>query len=214
MLSNRLAPRVAGPNYRATATGSLNDFQNCPARQRSGSNSNRVLTIVVALNRWLYLHYVGINGKVPEPTLWEQHKADGQQILNEIARTKLKKLQGDLLDRREVEFVVGNAIAALRTELLRLPLMIAAELRDLSYDRVFAIRMRMEKVVDDFLLEASEALSKAVDPRAAIAELDAAEEDGVGQDSVEAARAKQALARKKSRANEKRRAKRRKAKAK
>jgi hypothetical protein len=153
------------------------------------------------------LHYVGKNGQVPEPTLWEQQKADGQEILNEIARTKLKKLRGALLDRREVEFVVGNAITQLRAQLLRLPLLVASELRDLSYDRLFAIRTRTEKVVHDFLLEVSEALSKAVDPRA-VAELE--REDEMGQDSAEATRAKEDVAAlKKKIANETRRAKRR-----
>jgi hypothetical protein len=139
-----------------------------------------------------------------------KQKADGQQILKGIARTKLKKLRGDLLDRREVEFVVGNAIATLRPHLLRLPLLIASELRELSHDQLHAIRMRVERAVDSFLEEASESLGKAIDPRAAIAELEA--EDNVGQDSAEVTRGKEdALARKRVIANEKRRAKRRKA---
>jgi hypothetical protein len=109
------------------------------------------------------LHYVPANGKVPEPTLWEQRKADGQEIQNEILRTRLKKLRGELVERREVEFVIGMAMAALREQILRLPLLVAAELRELSSDRVFAIRTRIEHGVHNFLEEASETLCKAVD---------------------------------------------------
>jgi hypothetical protein len=108
-----------------------------------------------------------------------------------------------LVATREVEFVVSTAIITLRAQLLRLPLLVVSELRELSHDQLHAIRMRTERAVHAFLQETSAALSKAVDPRAAIAELE--EEDSNG----EVTRAKQdALARKRSAANQKRRAKR------
>jgi hypothetical protein len=67
--------------------------------------------------------------------------------------------------------------------------------------------MRTERAVHAFLEETSAALSKAVDPRSATAELEENDSNG------EVTRA-EALARKRSVANEKRRAKRRKAQAK
>ena len=139
----------------------------------------------------------------PKPSGLERKKETHQEILNEISSLRLKKLRGELVDKREVEFVVSTAIITLRAQLLRLPLLVVAELRELNHDQLHAIRMRAERAVHAFLEETSEALIKAIDPRSAIAELE--EEDSNG----EVTRAKQdALARKRSLANAKRRAKR------
>jgi hypothetical protein len=117
------------------------------------------------------IRYVGKNGQAPKPSALERKKETHQEILNEISAIRLKKLRGELVDKREVEFVVSNAIITLRAQLLRLPLLVVAELRELSHDQLHAIRMRTERAVHAFLEETSAALSKAVDPRSAIAEL-------------------------------------------
>jgi hypothetical protein len=154
------------------------------------------------------IRYVGRDGHAPKPSGLEQKKETHHEILNEISSLRLKKLRGELIEKREVEFVVSNAIITLRAQLLRLPLLVVAELRELSHDQLHAIRVRTERAVHAFLEETSAALSRAVEPRSAIAELE--EQDSNG----EVTRAKQdALARKRSLANQKRLAKR-KAKAK
>jgi hypothetical protein len=154
------------------------------------------------------IRYVGRDGQAPKPSALERKKETHQEILNEISSLRLKKLRGELVDKREVDFVVSTAIITLRAQLLRLPLLVVSELRELSHDQLHGIRMRTERAVHAFLEEACAALSKAVDPRSAIAELEENESNG------EVSRAKQdALARKRSVANQKRRAKRRKAKA-
>jgi hypothetical protein len=136
------------------------------------------------------------------------HRNEILRIKKESEQAKLKRLNGDLLDRRQAEFLFNNALATLRTEILRLPTLICADLRELNYNKVFEIRRRIETTLDTFLSELATNLEKAADPRG-VAALDE-EEGGNGQDlSAEAVQAKKdALARKKIAANETRRAKR------
>jgi hypothetical protein len=125
----------------------------------------------------------------------------------QMREREAKRRSGDLLDRPEVEFLLGNALTVLRGQILRLPLLVVAELRGEDCNKVHAIRLRIEHALDSFLEEAAANLEKAADPRG-IAALEAEEEGFNGQDSPEAARVKQdAIIRKKKIANAARRAK-------
>jgi hypothetical protein len=93
-------------------------------------------------------------------------------------------------------------LAGLRGQLLRLPLLITAQLPELSHNQLYGIRTRVECALDDFLEELNETIGKAADPQA-IAKLEEAELD------ADAARAREeAAARKRDSDNAKRREKR------
>jgi hypothetical protein len=133
------------------------------------------------------------------------------RIKNETALSKLKELNGELISRKKVEFFIQNALAILRGQILRLPLLIISELRGEDYNKVHTIKLRIEQAIDSFLDELSERLEKAADLRAALAALER-EEEGSNEQVLpaEAVQARQdAVARKKIAANETRRAKRR-----
>lgn len=146
------------------------------------------------------IRYTGANGEEPPLTELEKEKLKGQQLANEIAQTKLRRLRHDLLEKREVRFVVETMAVVLRQELMRLPSLVLAELRGmrLGHEQLFAIRMSADKTVRGALEKASVTLERALNPREAIAEL--VGEEGPSQKEIDAA------ARKKARANAKRRA--------
>jgi hypothetical protein len=119
------------------------------------------------------IRYTGANGEEPPLTELEQEKLQGQRITNRISETRLKRLRGDVLEKREVVFVISNAMVILRQALMRLPALVvrAQELRDLTHEQRHAIRMSLDKAIRTALGEASEALGKAGNPREAIAEI-------------------------------------------
>jgi hypothetical protein len=148
------------------------------------------------------VHYVGANGEEPPLTELEKEKLKGQQLANDISQTKLKRLRGDLLERREVAFVIDTMAVVLRQELMRAPSLAVREpeLRSLSHEQLHAIRMSVDKTVRSVLNKASETLGKALSPREAIAEMVGDEQ--ASQKEIDAA------ARKKARTNAKRRERR------
>ena len=145
------------------------------------------------------LNYVG--GKDPEIVA---AKAENLKLANEIARTRLLAIRKDLLDRRQVRFVVQNALVVLRDNLLRLPGILAGNLRGLEPGVAHGIRQEIERRVRVFLHETTEALQKSVDPESVIADL---ESDGQ-QDPEVVQREADAAALERNRANAKRREKR------
>ena len=151
------------------------------------------------------VHYVSANGEEPPLTELEREKLKGQQIANDIAQTKLRRLHEDLLERREVKFVIETMAVVLRQELMRLPSQAVADLHGLhlTHEQLFSIRMSLDKTVRSALDKAAATLERALNPRAAIAEL--VGEERPSQKDLDAA------ARKKARVNAKRRAVRRKA---
>jgi hypothetical protein len=151
------------------------------------------------------VHYVGANGEEPPLTELEKEKLKGQRLANDIARTKLRRLCDDLLEKREVKFVTETVAVVLRQELMRLPSDVVRDLHSLrlSYEQLFSIRMSADKTVRSALAKAADTLERALNPREAIAEL--VGEERPSQKDLDAA------ARKKARVNAKRRAGRRKA---
>jgi hypothetical protein len=145
------------------------------------------------------VHYVGANGEEPPLTELEKEKLKGQQLANDIAQTKLRRLRDELLERREVKFVNETMAVVLRQELMRLPSQVVRDLRGagLSHELLFSIRRSVDKTVRSALNTATDTLEKALHPREAIAEL--VGEERPSQKEIDAA------ARKKARANAKRR---------
>jgi hypothetical protein len=127
-------------------------------------------------------------------------KVENLRLANAIARTKLAKLSGAVLDRGEVEFVVSSALVVLRQRILALPGRICAEIHGLNNTELHAVRMQVERVIDKALEELADTLEKTVDPRAYIAELQ--------KDDEAAAVDEDALIRKKAQAKVVRTAKR------
>lgn len=75
------------------------------------------------------VRYVGANGAEPPLTELEKEKLKGQQLANEISQTRLRRLRHDLLEKREVKFVIETMAVVLRQELMRAP---SQAVRDLS----------------------------------------------------------------------------------
>ncbi len=144
-------------------------------------------------------YYVGANGAEPPLTELEKEKLKGQQIANDIAQTKLRALHQDLLERREVQFVVETMAIILRQDLMRLPSLVVKDLHSLrlSHEQLFAIRMSADKTVREALTKASASVMSALNPRKAIAEF--VGEERPSQKEIDAA------ARKKARGNARRR---------
>jgi hypothetical protein len=152
--------------------------------------------------------YTGANGEQPPLSELEKEKLQGQRLANDIARTKLRRLHEEILERREVKFVFDTTLIVLRREMMRWPSLVVREpeLRSLSHEQIFAIRMSADKFIRAELNKATDTLEKALrSPRAVIAEMTGEEEPS--QKEVDAA------GRKRARTNAKRR-ERRKAKAK
>jgi hypothetical protein len=148
------------------------------------------------------VHYVGANGAEPPLSELEKEKLKGQQLANEIAQTKLRRIREDLLERSEVRFVNETMSVVLRQELMRIPSQVVSDLRGLhlSHEQLFVIRMSVDKTVRSALDKAATTLERALNPRDVIAELVGEKEPS--KKDIDAA------ARKKARANAKRRVRR------
>jgi hypothetical protein len=151
------------------------------------------------------VRYVGANGAEPPLTELEKEKLKGQQLANEISQTRLRRLRHDLLEKREVKFVIETMAVVLRQELMRAPSQAVRDLSGLhlSHEVLHSIRMSLDKTIRTALDKATDTLERALNPREAIAEL--VGEERPSEKDLDAA------ARKKARANAKRRAVRRKA---
>jgi hypothetical protein len=119
------------------------------------------------------IRYVSANGEEPPLTELELEKLKGQQIANAISQTKLRQIQRDLLEKREVKFVVDTKLVVLRQELMRAPSQAIVDLRSLhlSHEQLFSIRTSMDKTVRAALNTATDTLERALNPREFIAEL-------------------------------------------
>jgi hypothetical protein len=74
------------------------------------------------------VHYVGKNGNRE----LDRERIEGLRIQNAIARAKLQRLGGDTVSKREVTFALGHMLLLLRTQILTVPQLVSAELRDLE----------------------------------------------------------------------------------
>jgi hypothetical protein len=118
------------------------------------------------------IDYFGKNGN-PEI---EAEKIEGLRIANMISRAKLARIEGEVVAKREVQFVISHALATLRERILRLPAMIAAELRGFDHPRVHGVRTRVDDMVRRSLDESAETLAHAVSAKDFFAELIAEEQ--------------------------------------
>ena len=148
------------------------------------------------------IHYVGANGASLPLSELEREKLKGQQIANDIAETRLRRIHEEVLEKREVKFVVETMSIVLRQELMRAPAQAITDLRgqNLTHDQLHAIKMSLDKTVRTALGNADDTLTKALNAREAYAELTGQREPSP--------KAVAAAKRKKERANAKRRVRR------
>jgi hypothetical protein len=107
-----------------------------------------------------HIQYIGKNGG--QNADLEREKTEALRLSNEVQRTKLAKLNGDVVGRKEIQFTVGFALARLRENILRLPNLVSAELRGLDRAVVHGVRMRVDQRIRRVLEELGESLALAV----------------------------------------------------
>jgi hypothetical protein len=117
--------------------------------------------------------FITYHGKPGQNGELEKQKALALELQNRLTRLKVEKLEGQLVAKREVEFLVGNASAVFRRKVLDLPTRLVADLRSFGLDnsRLHDIRARLGESVHRFLYELIGELEAAVDPDAALARL-------------------------------------------
>jgi hypothetical protein len=135
------------------------------------------------------LHYHGKNGN---PAL-DAERIEAIRIQNAIARSKLSRLDGELVSKREVVFALSHALILLRTQILTVPGLVSAELRDLDTQAQHRVRMRIEDAVRRFLEQLAEGMEAAMHSEEFIAKLKA---ELAGKTDDDAAQLKRDLAKK------------------
>jgi hypothetical protein len=146
------------------------------------------------------VNYVGVGKNGGGNSDLEQAKTEALQLANELTRAKLARLQGTLVERRVVQFVLSHVLATLREKFLQLPRLVASGLRGIDPNVVHNVSVRTDEVVRRSLEEASETLCKAVRAEDFLAAMN--DDDFV---VVESDAQKDSRERKKDAANEKRR---------
>ena len=113
------------------------------------------------------IHYVGANGAELPLSELEKEKLKGQQLANDIAQTKLRRLHEEVLEKSEVRLVNETTIIVLRQELMRAPSQAVTDLRgfNLSRELLFTIRMSLDKTVRSLLDKAEVSLRRALKAR-------------------------------------------------
>jgi hypothetical protein len=147
-----------------------------------------------------HIQYIGKNGGANGDL--EAAKTEALQLANEITRAKLARLRGDVVGRKEIQFTIGFALTRLRENILRLPMLITAELRATGIDHVIVhgVRMRVDQRIRRALEELAESLALAVSAPDFLAKMN-------GDDEIITDAAKIAADRKRDLANAKRREK-------
>ncbi len=147
------------------------------------------------------VNYVGVGRNNGGNGDLERAKTEALRLQNEITRAKLAKMRGDVVGRKEIQFTIGFALARCREDILRIPNLVAVELRGLD-DRavVHGIRQRVDQRIRRVLEELAESLALAVSAEDFLAKMN-------GDDAVIADAAKAARERKRDLANQRRREK-------
>ena len=147
------------------------------------------------------VNYVGVGRHNGGNGNLEREKTEALRLSNEITRAKLARLRGDVVGRKEIQFTIGFALARCREDILRIPNLVAVELRGID-DRtmVHSIRERVNARIRRVLEELAETLALAVSAPDFLDRMN-------GDDAVIADAAKIAAERKRDAANAKRRAK-------
>jgi hypothetical protein len=108
-----------------------------------------------------HISYIGRNGG--SNTDLEAAKTEALQLANELTRAKIAKMNGAVVEKREVAFVINFALTTTRERILRIPQMVANELRGFEHAKVHAIRMRIDSAIRRDLEVLAETLAKAVE---------------------------------------------------
>jgi hypothetical protein len=154
------------------------------------------------------IHYIGKNGVPPAPTELELKKIEAAETQNALNRAKLERMRGELIPRREVEFVSASAVVILRQQLLTLPSRLVSELRPhlASENLLFTVQRCVDGLVRGWLGETTDLLMKTPVAAKAILEMEARES---GVDPEAETKKSESAVRKRDAANAKRREKRR-----
>ena len=71
------------------------------------------------------------HGKNGNPAI-DAEKIESLKLANAIQRAKLKRLDGEVVSKREVTFMLSYSLVLLRTQILTIPQLVSAELRGLD----------------------------------------------------------------------------------
>ena len=88
-------------------------------------------------------------------------KVENLRLMNAIARTKLAKLSGAVVDQGEVEFVVSSALSSYGSEFLRCLGGSAQGFSGLSNTELHAVKMQIQGVIDKALEKLADDLERA-----------------------------------------------------
>jgi hypothetical protein len=117
-----------------------------------------------------HISYIGKPGQNGE---LEKVKTEALELQNRLTRLKVEKLEGQLVEKSKVGFLVANSCLIFRNKLFDLPKRLTADLRSFGLDnsRLHDITARLGESVHRFLYELIGELEAAVDPDAALAKL-------------------------------------------
>ena len=116
------------------------------------------------LNRYADLRY--------NPAL-DAERIEGLRIQNAIQRSKLSRLDGELVSKREVTFALSHALMLLRSQILTVPGLVSAELREVDTQAHHRVRMRIEDAIHRFLEQLAEGMEAAMSSEEFFAKLEA-----------------------------------------
>jgi len=146
--------------------------------------------------------YLGKGNKNGRGDEIDREKIEGLRLQNAISRARLARIDGEVVSKREVAFMLGHMLLLLRTQILTVPMLVSSELRDLDNAQAHRVRTRVEDVVHRFLTQLAEGMEAAMHGEEFLAKLEASL---AGKSDEDAAQLKHDLA--KRRRTEKRHAK-------
>jgi hypothetical protein len=101
------------------------------------------------------------HGKNGNPAI-DLERIESLRLANAIARSKLARIDGEVVSKRQVTFMLGYTLTLLRTQILTIPQLVSAELRALdNAQAAHSIRMRVEKSIYGFLEQLSVNMERA-----------------------------------------------------
>jgi hypothetical protein len=134
-----------------------------------------------------HVTYLGKNGSNPAI---EKAKAEALALQNRLTRLRVEKLEGTLVEKSKVTFLLGNSLTILRSRILDLPKHLVAELRSFGLDhaQLHSVRTRLEERVHRFLCDLTRELEAAADPDAALGALGEDDDSEIADDRTKADR--------------------------
>jgi hypothetical protein len=118
--------------------------------------------------------YLGKGNKNGHGDELDREKIEGLRLQNAISRAKLQRLDGDVVAKREVAFILGHMLLLLRTQILTVPALVSSELRGvLDNVQLHNVRQRAEDAVHRFLTQLAENMEAAMHGEEFLAKLEA-----------------------------------------